>query len=225
MLIAAACNVGYYLEQFLSLTVLSGFTQGAAVLICISQAKHLLAISAPLLPSRSLKRSIRYTAGCRFCSTSDFRSVEWANVFQLCDIDYRRTSAAFASYRSRILADRHWYHYCSQAGESAHSRTSDSAPVCNWCGLDDWLVRGALAVVSLASHSTCIKVCASEQREGSWPPSANAACAIEARPYNREGLRLAVTSGHYWLTRVPRVNICCKEVCLCVGVSLLAMTP
>lgn len=45
LLMCAAFNGGYYLEQFLSGTVLSGFTQGAALLICISQTKHLLAIS------------------------------------------------------------------------------------------------------------------------------------------------------------------------------------
>lgn len=46
VLIAAAFNGGYYMEQFLSAAVLSGFTQGAAFLICVSQTKHLLAISA-----------------------------------------------------------------------------------------------------------------------------------------------------------------------------------
>lgn len=45
VLFAAAFNAGYHLEQLLSATVLSGFTQGAAFLICVSQTKHLLAIS------------------------------------------------------------------------------------------------------------------------------------------------------------------------------------
>lgn len=47
ILIAAGIfQVGFIVENLLSAPVLSGFTQGAAVLIVLSQLKHVLGISA-----------------------------------------------------------------------------------------------------------------------------------------------------------------------------------
>ncbi len=49
MLAAGLFHFGFIVENLLSAPVLSGFTQGAAILIIMSQLKHVLGISATKL--------------------------------------------------------------------------------------------------------------------------------------------------------------------------------